>query len=44
MEFMGELGELVSYALLPDKRVQVAAARNTQLFEVMPGTHALRYG
>ena len=24
---MGELGELVSHALLPDRRVQVAAAR-----------------
>jgi len=43
IEFMGELEELVSYALLPNGRVQVAA-RNTRSFEVMLGTHALRYG
>jgi len=41
---MGELGELVSHELLPGRRVQVAAARNTQLFEVILGTHVLRCG
>ena len=44
IEFMGELEELVSYALLPNGRVQVVAARDTRPFEVTLGTHALRYG
>jgi len=44
MEFIWGPGELVSDALLPNGRVQVAAARNTQLFEIILGTHTLRYG
>ena len=36
---IGELGELVNHALLPDRRMQVGVARNTQLFEVMLGMH-----
>jgi len=38
---IGELGELVSHALLPDIRMQVGVAGNTELFEVMLGTQCI---